>query len=378
MVINKQSAPQTLQSAHRVVIKIGSALLVDEAGHLRSDWLRSVAADIQTLTNTGKHVFIVSSGAVALGLRAIGLTRRSGRLEDAQAAAAVGQIKLAQAYQDIFADYQLSIAQILLTLDDLEDRPKYLNARNTVETLCEHKIIPIINENDTVATGEIRFGDNDRLAARVAQMVGADLLVLLSDIDGLYTSDPRIEPSAQLLSVIEKITPDIEAYAGPPSSDTPGSGGMITKVMAAKIATSAGCAMVVMNGNNSAPITRLEQAEPCTLFLSDTDPLTQRKQWIRGLMAPKGTLTLDAGAERALKDGASLLPAGVQSVQGSFKRGDLVVCRNASGTAFAQGLIAYDAEDTLKIAGVKTSEASKILGYAGRSALIHRDDLVIL
>lgn len=377
MTNNTHIASTALNDAKRIVIKIGSALLIDN-WKLRTDWLKSVAADIKTLSEAGKDVFIVSSGAVAMGLRAIGLENRSGKLEDAQAAAAVGQIKLAQAYQDLFAAHDLTIAQILLTLDDLEDRPKYLNARNTVETLSDHKIIPVINENDTVATGEIRFGDNDRLAARVAQMAGADLLILLSDIDGLYTSDPRIDESAAIIPVVETIDAAVEASAGPPSKGTPGSGGMITKVQAAKIATSAGCSMVIMNGNTDSPITRLKNGETCSLFPSRKDPLALRKQWISGLMAPKGKIVIDAGAAKALAGGASLLPAGVTEVSGAFGRGDLVVCETKSGVAVAQGLVAYDVEDVGKVRGAKTSDVEAILGYAGRGALIHRDDLVLL
>ncbi len=368
-----------LSSARRVVIKIGSAMLVDaESGALKKNWLQALAADISSLTAEGKQVVLVSSGAVALGLSGLGLTQRTSRLEDAQAAAAIGQIKLAQAYQNEFASVNLTIAQILLSIDDLEHRPRYLNARNTVETLLENGVIPVINENDSVATSEIRFGDNDRLAARVAQMMRADLLLLLSDIDGLYSADPRKNANAKLIPHIGDITPEIEAMAGPPAEVTVGTGGMITKIMAAKIALAGGCSMVIMDGRTPSPIERLSGCEQSTLFTASGDPLTLRKQWIQGMMAPKGFIHIDAGAVIALKKGASLLPAGVTSVEGSFRRGDLVACMGPDGHLFAQGLISYDAVDADRIAGVKSTDVINILGYAGRASLIHRDDLVVI
>jgi len=368
-----------LSSAKRVVIKIGSAMLVDtETGALKKDWLQALAADIANLTAEGKQVVLVSSGAVALGLSALGLTQRTNRLEDAQAAAAIGQIKLAQAYQNEFAGANLTIAQILLSIDDLEHRPRYLNARNTVETLLENGVIPVINENDSVATSEIRFGDNDRLAARVAQMMRADLLLLLSDIDGLYSADPRKNANAKLIPHVGSITPEIEAMAGPPAEITVGTGGMITQIMAAKIALAGGCSMVIMDGRAPSPIERLSGCEQSTLFTASGDPLTLRKQWIQGMMAPKGFVHIDAGAVTALKKGASLLPAGVTSVEGTFQRGDMVACMGPDGHLFAQGLISYDAVDADRIAGVKSTDVISILGYAGRASLIHRDDLVVI
>ncbi len=373
------SSQTTLTNARRVVIKIGSALLVDaENGALKTSWLKALTDDIAALTQQGKQVVLVSSGAVALGLSGLGLSRRTSRLEDAQAAAAIGQIKLAQAYQSAFADSKLTIAQILLSIDDLEHRPRYLNARNTVETLLENGVIPVINENDSVATSEIRFGDNDRLAARVAQMMRADLLLLLSDIDGLYSADPRKNAEAKLISHVSAITPKIEAMAGPPAEVTVGTGGMITKIMAAKIALTGGCSMVIMDGRAPSPIRRLLGGEQSTLFTASGDPLTLRKQWIQGMMAPRGFVHIDAGAVAALKKGASLLPAGVTSVEGTFRRGDMVACMGPNGDLFAQGLISYDAEDADRIAGVKSSDVITILGYAGRASLIHRDDLVII
>jgi len=377
--MSNPTSQSKLSSARRVVIKIGSAMLVDsETGALKHDWLQALATDIAGLTAQGKKVVLVSSGAVALGLSGLGLTRRTNRLEDAQAAAAIGQIKLAQAYQSKFADVDLTIAQILLSIDDLEHRPRYLNARNTVETLLENGVIPVINENDSVATSEIRFGDNDRLAARVAQMMRADLLLLLSDIDGLYSGDPRKNADAEIMPHVSNITPEIEAMAGPPAEVTVGTGGMITKIMAAKIALAGGCSMVIMDGRAPSPIKRLAGCERSTLFTASGDPLTLRKQWIRGMMAPKGFIHIDAGAVAALKKGASLLPAGVTSVEGTFRRGDMVACMGPDGHLFAQGLVSYDAEDADRIAGVKSTDLINILGYVGRASLIHRDDLVVI
>lgn len=366
-----------LHSANRIVIKIGSALLVD-GGELRQDWLTALCADIASLVQDGKQVALVSSGAVALGLKGLGFETRSNKLEDAQAAAAIGQIKLAQAYQSGFAALDLTIAQILLTLDDLEHRPRYLNARNTVETLLEKGVIPVFNENDSVATGEIRFGDNDRLAARVAQMMGAHLLVLLSDIDGLYTKDPRRNDDAEFIAHIPEITPEIEKMAGPPAEVTVGTGGMVTKLWAAKMALSGGCSMLIMDGRAPSPIRRLQDGERGTLFTAKSDPLTLRKQWIQSMMAPKGFLHIDAGAVAALENGASLLPAGVVSVEGNFQRGDMVACMGPDGHLVAQGIVAYDANDADRIAGVKTADLIHILGYVGRANLIHRNDLVLI
>lgn len=368
-----------LKNARRLVIKIGSALLVDgTSGNLRAGWLASVIADIATLKRGGVDVIVVSSGAVAMGLAPMGFKKRPARLEDAQAAAAVGQIRLAQAYQARFETHDMVTAQILLTLDDMESRPRYLNARSTINALLAKGAIPVINENDTVATAELRFGDNDRLAARVAQMVGADTLILLSDIDGLYDQDPRVNPEATFLDVVHAITPEVEAMAGPPASTTPGSGGMITKVSAAKIALAGGCSMIIMNGKADHPIARLQAGERGTLFPATADPLDVRKRWIRGMMAPQGTLHIDAGAMSALKKDASLLPAGVKRCVGQFNRGDLIEICGPDGRAIAQGLISYDASDTQKIIGHKSSEVSALLGYAGRAALVHRDDMVLL
>ncbi len=366
-----------LKNSNRVVIKIGSALLVDDGG-LRKDWMEALADDVAMLRAEGKQVILVSSGAIAMGREALGYTSRPKQLEEAQAAAAIGQIKLAQAYQSLFDKHDTLIAQVLLTIDDMEDRPRYLNARNTVEALLEHGAVPLINENDTVATTEIRFGDNDRLAARVAQMASADALLLLSDIDGLYDADPRSNADAQHLPVIENISADIEDMAGPPAQQGVGSGGMITKIGAAKIALAGGCSMIIMNGGKPNPVKRLLSGERNTLFPATTTPLAVRKQWIQGMMAPKGFIHVDEGAVNALKKGASLLSAGVTEVDGNFDRGDLIAIMGPDGHLVGQGLISYPASDAEKMMGLKSSEANAILGHAGRSSLIHRDDLVLL
>ena len=369
-------------AADTIVLKIGSALLVDRE-NLRKTWLESMADDLQQLRDRGKRIVLVSSGAIALGRSALGLTDRPGKLEEAQAAAAVGQIKLAEAYQQVFAPHGIRVAQVLLTLDDLEDRRRYINARNTVTTLLDHDIIPVINENDTVATSEIRFGDNDRLAARVAQMAGAQFLLLLSDIDGLYTADPRLDMQAEFLAEVSEITPAVQAMAGPPAvgtleSGNMGSGGMITKIDAARIALSAGCNMAIVNGTESNPVERLIRGERATLFRAKSDPLSVRKQWISGMMAPKGFLHLDAGAVRALRDGASLLPAGVTRTDGTYTRGDLIALMDEKGDVIGQGLASYASDETEKMQGKAMKDALTILGYAGRSALVHRDDLIML
>jgi glutamate 5-kinase len=377
--MSSKPAIEHLDAANRIVIKIGSSLLVDTNDKdLRRTWLAALASEIEALHQNGKQVVLVSSGAIALGLKSLGMTSRPSRLEDAQAAAAIGQIQLAQAYQSIFAENDRTIAQILITLSDLENRARYLNARSTVENLLEHDVLPVINENDTVATSEIRFGDNDRLAARVAQMIGADLLVLFSDIDGLYTADPNIDPSATLIKEVTSITPQIEAMAGPAGTTTAGSGGMTTKILAAKIALAGGCSMIIMNGTKPKPLTRMRDGEAATVFIASNDPLTLRKRWIQGMMAPKGFIHVDAGAITALKTGASLLPAGVTDVVGAFSRGDLVACISPEGHTIAQGLISYASADASMIAGVKSKDLESVLGYAGRASLIHRDDLVVL
>ena len=377
--MSTRDAASLVQRARRLVIKIGSSLLVDSKTRaLREDWLRAVAEDVADLRAGGTQVILVSSGAIAMGLEPLGFKSRPARLEEAQAAASVGQIRLAQAYQTLFGAHDIVIGQILLTIHDLEERPSYLNARNTVEALLERGVIPVINENDTVATQEIRFGDNDRLAARVAQMASADALILLSDIDGLYDSDPRSNAAARFLGRVDAITPEVEAMAGPTAITGPGTGGMVTKLKAAKIALAGGCSMVIMNGHAPHPVKRLLAGERATLFPATTDPLTVRKQWISSLMAPKGFIHIDGGAVTALLKGASLLPAGVTHIDGQFDRGDLVAFIGPGDKLVGQGLTSYSTEHATLLKGRKMSEAQAILGHVGRSALIHRDDLVLL
>jgi glutamate 5-kinase len=317
----------------------------------------------------------VSSGAVGVGRRHLGLTPPL-KLEEKQAAAATGQIRLAHAYQEALARHGITVAQVLLTIDDSEDRRRFLNARNTLDTLLRLGAVPVINENDTVATTEIRFGDNDRLAARVAQMCGADTLVLFSDIDGLYTADPRKNPDARFLPEVHEITPEIEAMAGDPGSAF-GSGGMVTKLTAAKICLSAGCRMAICKGDPMHPLTALENGATATWFVPQAGPKTARKQWIAGSMSPQGTLHLDAGAAKALATGKSLLPAGVIKVEGDFERGDCVLVRDAQGRVVGRGLCAYSAEDSRLIMGRKSADIAAILGFRGRDEMIHRDDLVM-
>jgi glutamate 5-kinase len=370
--------PSPWAQARRIVVKIGSALLVEEArAEPRAAWLASVAEDIAALRARGLEVIVVSSGAVALARRTLGLTGRTLRLEQKQAAAAVGQIRLAGAWDTALAAHGLRAAQLLLTLEDSEDRRRYLNARATLGTLLELGCVPVINENDTVATAEIRFGDNDRLAARVAEMVQADALILFSDIDGLYTADPRRDPTATHLPVVERLTDEIMAMGGDPP---PGysSGGMRTKLIAARIATGAGCAMAIAKGHADHPLRALEEGARCTWFLAPPEGRTARKRWIAGSLAPLGTLVVDAGAVGALRKGSSLLPAGVREVRGEFLRGDPLSVRDDAGREWARGLSAYDAADARRIAGHRSAEIEAILGWRGRDEIIHRDDLVLL
>jgi glutamate 5-kinase len=340
--------------------------------------VKALADDVDLLKKQNTKVIIVTSGAVALGLERLGIEGRPSQLEQAQAAAAIGQVQLLEAYKEPFNSNGFEISQLLLTLDDLENRPRYLNARNTLEVLLENGIIPIINENDTVATSELRFGDNDRLAARVAQMASSELLILLSDIDGLYSEDPAFNPDARFIDVIDSITPEIKVMAGSPKISGFGSGGMVTKIEAAGIALAGGCAMVVMNGFKDSPIKRLMAGERATLFKTLSDPLTVRKSWIRGMLSIKGKIYVDDGAEGALKKDASLLPAGVIKIKGPFDRGDLVGIFNSKNTKVGQGLVAYTSEDSQKIMGHNTCKIIDVLGYAGRGAIIHRNDLVLV
>lgn len=369
-------ARQKWHSAKRVVIKIGSALLVErDTGRLRAAWLDSLADDIAVLKQAGKEVVLVSSGSIALGRQILKLPSGPLELEQSQAAAAVGQISLAHAYQNVFQKRQLIMGQILLTLGDTEERRRYLNARNTVDTLLKHGVVPVVNENDTVATTEIRYGDNDRLSARVAGMISADCLVLLSDVDGLYTAPPGTSSDARRLDVVENITPEIEAMAGDVGSEL-SRGGMVTKIEAAKIARSAGTNMVIALGGELNPIAQLDKDGPCTWFVAPSDPVTARKRWIAGQLEPRGSVVVDLGAERALGVGKSLLPAGVTSVVGQFGRGDMLRILAKDGRELGRGLVAYNQEDAVRIIGRKSGDIADILGYRGRVELIHRDDLI--
>jgi glutamate 5-kinase len=369
--------PSRLRDARRVVVKIGSALLVDATtGRLNRQWLETLAEDVHALRKRGQDVVVVSSGAIALGRRHLGLPAGRLKLEESQAAAAVGQIRLAHAWKEVLEHHGHTVAQVLLTFGDTEQRRRYLNARNTLTALLRLGAIAVINENDTVATAEIRYGDNDRLAARVAQMVSADCLVLLSDVDGLYTADPARDGKAQFIPEVRKITAEIEAMAGGSASDV-GSGGMATKLAAAKIAVSAGCSMCVATGREPHPLARIERGARCTWFASEQSPATMRKQWIAGTLQPGGELEVDEGAVRALRAGKSLLPAGIVRVNGRFDRGDTVVVRDAAGVEIARGLAAYSSGDAQRILGRRSQELEGLLGFRGRDEMIHRDDLVL-
>ncbi|MCE9521142.1 MAG: glutamate 5-kinase [Alphaproteobacteria bacterium] len=366
-----------LTAARTLVVKIGSSTLVDAAsGTLSGDWLAAFAADVARVKARGQNVVLVSSGAIALGRRHLKLAAGTLKLEEAQAAAAVGQIALARAWSEALAAHGLTVAQVLLTLGDTENRRRYLNARSTLKTLLSLGAVPVINENDTVATAEIRFGDNDRLAARVTGMIEADCLVLLSDIDGLFASDPRLDANARFISEVSALTPEIDAMAGAAGSGM-GSGGMTTKILAARIATEAGANMVIANGALRPPLTSIEGGARCTWFLAQATPAAARKRWIGGSLMPAGSLTIDAGAAAALAQGKSLLPAGVTVVDGTFERGDCVVVKDLANREVARGLIAYGCDDARRICGVKSGEIETILGYRGRSEMIHRDDMVL-
>jgi len=367
-----------LAAARRVVIKVGSALLVDTStGRVNRDWLQALADDVAAMRARKQEVVLVSSGAIALGRRELGLAKRKPRLEEKQAAAAVGQIRLAHAWKEVLEERGFTVAQVLLTLGDTEERRRYLNARNTLTTLLRLGAVPVINENDTVATAEIRYGDNDRLGARVAQMVSADCLVLLSDVDGLYTADPTRDETAQFIPEVPRITPEIEAMAGGSASDL-GSGGMATKVLAAKIAVGGGCHLCIAAGREAHPLRRIESGARCTWFVADASPVTVRKQWIAGMLKPAGELVVDAGAVHALREGRSLLPAGVTQVRGRFDRGDAVVVLGPEGVEIARGLAAYSSTDAERIRGRRSSDLEKLLGFRGRDEMIHRDDLVLV
>jgi glutamate 5-kinase len=364
-----------LADFRRIVVKVGSSLIVDaEAGALKEPWLASLAADIARLHGEKRDVLVVSSGAIALGRTRLKLQPGPLKLEDSQAAAAVGQIALARTWAEALGRHGITTGQVLLTLGDTEERRRYLNARSTLAKLLEWRSVPVINENDTVATNEIRYGDNDRLAARVATMASADLLVLLSDVDGLYDAPPGDGRDAKLVPLVPRITADIEAMAGVAGSRL-ARGGMRTKIEAGKIATHAGTHMVIASGRIDNPLAAITEGR-CTWFLTPANPVTARKKWIAGSLEPKGTLHIDAGAVAALKSGKSLLPAGVKKIEGAFMRGDAVMIRGPDGEV-GRGLTAYDAEDAAKIIGKSSSDILLILGYSGRVEMVHRDDLVM-
>ena len=366
-----------LARGKRIVVKIGSALLVDpEGGTLRQPWLDALADDLAACRKRGQEVVVVSSGAIAVGRRHLGLGASPLKLEEKQAAAAIGMIRLAHAYQEALAQRAITVAQVLLTLEDTENRRRYLNARNTLDTLLRLGAVPLINENDTVATDEIRFGDNDRLAARVAAMISAETLVLLSDVGGLYSADPRRDAGARLIPEVRAITADIEAMAGA-AKPGDGSGGMVTKLAAARICLGAGCHVVIADGTVLNPLARIEAGAPCTWFIPQATPRTARKRWIAGALNPAGSIGVDAGALAALGRGKSLLPAGVSAIEGDFERGDAVIVKDAQGTEVGRGISAYSAADARRIMGYKSGEIEGLLGYRGRDEMIHRDDLVL-
>jgi len=371
------TTPPALDKFSRVVVKVGSSLLVDSAkGALKQPWLDALVADIAALHKRGADVLVVSSGAIALGRTVAGLPKGPLKLEDSQAAAAIGQIALARAWAEALHKHGIVAGQILLTLHDTEERRRYLNARETLARLSAMRAIPVINENDTVATSEIRYGDNDRLAARVATMASADLLILLSDIQGFYTAPPKDNPDAKFVPVVERITPEIEAMAGGAASEL-SRGGMRTKIEAGRIATHAGAHMVIADGRVLNPISKVAAGDPCTWFLSPSNPVASRKIWISGTLEAKGIVTIDAGAARALAHGKSLLPAGVVRIEGGFSRGDCVIIRDEDGVDLGRGLIAYDAERAEKIKGRNSRDIAQILGTPGRAEMIHRDDMAL-
>ena len=366
-----------IAEAKRIVVKIGSVLLVDDnSGTLHNAWLNSLGKDVAALRDRGHEVILVSSGAIALGRRYLRLKPGELKLEEKQAAAAVGMVRLAQSYQETLNQFDLSVAQILLTLDDSENRRRYLNARSTIMTLLRVGVVPLINENDTIATDEIRFGDNDRLAARVASMVSADLLILLSNINGLYTADPAQDKAAKLVPTVTEITHEIEAMASNTvTSDS--SGGMPTKLAAAKQCLGAGCRMIICEGRGMFPFKSLENGGDCTWFIPSGNPQTARKRWISGSLQSLGSVIVDDGAVAALERGRSLLPAGILRIEGTFQRGDAITIMKKDGSEFGRGLIAYSSKDATQIIGHKTGEIEDLLGYRGRDEIIHRDDLVI-
>jgi glutamate 5-kinase len=367
----------TIHDFRRIVVKVGSSLLIDAAaGRVKQTWLASLIEDIAALHRDKRDLLVVSSGAIALGRSVLRLPKGPLKLEESQAAAAVGQIELARTWSEALGRHGIGAGQILVTLGDTEERRRYLNARSTIAKLLEWRAVPVINENDTVATNEIRYGDNDRLAARVATMASADLLVLLSDVDGLYDAPPARSATAKLIPVVERITPEIEAMAGAARSEL-ARGGMQTKIEAAKIATTGGTHMVIGSGRVEHPLRAIAAVAASTWFLTPGNPVTSRKKWIAGSLEPKGTLTIDAGAVDAVRRGNSLLPVGVIRVEGQFARGDAVIVRGPDGTEIGRGLVAYDAPDAEKVKGRPSSDILLALGIEGRAEMIHRDDLAL-
>ena len=361
----------------RIIVKVGSSLLVDSsAGVIKESWLASLTADLAALHGDSRDILVVSSGAIVLGRAVLKLASGPLKLEDSQAAAAVGQIALARTWAEVLGRHAITAGQVLVTLQDTEERRRYLNARSTIDKLLEWRAVPVINENDTVATSEIRYGDNDRLAARVATMVSADLLILLSDVDGLYEAPPDADASARHVPCVSRVTPEIEAMAGAAGSEL-SRGGMQTKIEAARIATSAGTHMIIASGRVEHPLRAVAEGARCTWFLTAANPVTARKKWIAGTLEPKGTLVIDAGAVAALRRGKSLLPAGIVQVDGVFARGDAVIIRGPDGAEIGRGLSAYDAHDAEKIRGRSSADIASILGFSGRTEMVHRDDLVV-
>ena len=369
-------AAAALTDFRRLVVKVGSSLLVDESGHLNRTWLETLADDIAGLQGRDHEVLIVSSGAIAIGSTVLGINKRRARLEDLQAAAAAGQVQLVHAYQEALGAHGIGAAQVLLTPDDTENRRRFLNARGTLARLLERSVVPIINENDTVATDEIRYGDNDRLAARVAQLVMADALVLLSDVDGFYTADPGKDANAQHIPEVRQITGEMQAMAGETRSDV-GSGGMATKVQAARIATHAGCSTIISSGHVDHPLQALASGGRCTVFRAEGTPAAARKQWLAGALEVRGEFGVDAGAAAALGKGNSLLPVGVVSVSGDFRRGDVVSISGPDGREFGRGLAEYSHDEARRISGCQSEQIEERLGYRGRAVMIHRDELVL-
>ncbi len=365
-----------LQDYRRLVIKVGSSLLIGDDGHVHRGWLEGLASDIAMLQGDGHELLIVSSGAIAIGSTVLGLNKRRARLEDLQAAAAAGQVQLMHAYQEALGAHDITVAQVLLTPGDTEDRRRFLNARGTLSRLLDQSVVPIVNENDTVATEEIRYGDNDRLAARVSQLVMANALILLSDVDGLYSADPSKDDNAEHIPEVQKITDEILRVAGETRSDI-GSGGMATKVQAARIATHAGCSTIVSSGAIKRPLSALAAGGRCTIFRAAGTPAAARKQWLAGALEVRGELRLDDGAVQALQDGNSLLPVGIVAVTGKFRRGDVVTLVAGNGAELGRGLAEYSSDEAVAIAGCQSGQIEERLGYRGRSVMVHRDELVL-